>query len=166
MVCAGIVAVLVIALGACSGGSSSQSTGTTTSTTKPAPRTTASTRPQELNLLLYIQSLTATVTPTTTPYKVPPGGCPAARTSTVELKVNDSGLTPRCIAMTVTQSLEIRNTGDLFHNVTIADLSANVDAGEAQPFGRVGRYLGPGTYQVSSITNLSSAYSGALVITR
>jgi hypothetical protein len=165
----GTLVLAVAALAACSGGSGGSGSGRTTPTTR---RTTPTTRPAAGNttptyassaVTAFFKALAALRA--TTPLTIPPGGCPASRGPTVVLTVTDSGLDTRCITMTVTQSLDIRNTGATFHNVTIADLSANVDADEVQPYGRIGHYLAPATYGISSSTDLGAAFSGVLVVT-
>ena len=104
------------------------------------------------------------------PITIPPGGCPQAKGDTVTLTVDDSGITPRCVTVRLSQQLVVVNDGQQFHNVTIQDLSANLDVGDAQPYGRIGRYFIPGMYSIHSQTepdiSLDPGFYGTLVVVK
>lgn len=167
MVFVAAVVLVAAALGACSSGSGRKTTPTTRKAAPPTPTTrksgsTATTRPAGGSLTQAIFGLALTTPP---PVTVPPGGCPVARTQTFVVTVTDAGLATRCITLRSSQSLDVANTGQLFHNVTIADLSANLDVGDVQPYGRIGHYLSPGTYGISSASDPRPAFYGTLVVT-
>lgn len=126
--------VSVVVLGACGGsGGSTSSTG---------PRTSAP----------GIRGLP--------PPTVPAGGCspaPAGATTTVTVTVNESGFSPRCVTLTAAQTLRLRNTGKVFHNVAVEDLNANLAAGDTQNWDEVGQYLAPGAYVLYSGTERNPA---------
>lgn len=157
---AGGVVVLVAAMAAvgaaCSGGGSASTPDTTATTIGRAPTSPRS----------GLQSLFVDDSPAPAP--IPPGGCPAATGPRVTITVDDNGFRPRCLQVTTSQSLDVVNQGDAFHDVSIADLTANLGAGDDQPFGRIGRYLTPGTYAIFSTAEAdrtaSSPWLGRLIV--
>ena len=83
---------------------------------------------------------------------IPPSGCPRATGKTVVITIDDDGITPKCVTARLTERLLFVNKGEIAHNIVIEDVSANLDVGDEQPFGRIGRYFMPGRYAIHSLT--------------
>ncbi len=140
-----------VALAACSSGNASTDFPATTTTQRPKGSL----------------SVNADVIP---PVTIPPSGCPAATGTTVVITIDESGITPKCVTARLSQDLLFVNKGTAFHNVSIEDVTANLDVGDQQPFGRIGRYFMPGEYAIHSLTepsvSINPTFHGTLVVTR